>query len=219
MSRNRKPQPNTSLPAPTVDLMDTERRSRADLLRRIGCTPYMAGLPPLEPYLSEAQWIALAKKVLEEDGPAQYFVNMFALLRPLAGAVQRMTTSAEVAEIAASTPEPLNILDITEKGFLFVFGFSGKDDLAAFVASLNLPEIALPTANVTIPRAGDRWTGEGVAGMLCNPIYAGVAPYPALVDEKTWISSAQITLKKVSIEQFFVNMLYALRVSLREQPI
>lgn len=218
MSHKKKPifQP---LPSPTIGDLNVRRHlSHADLMRRIGCNPYMAGIPPLEPFLSEAQWITIAKKVLEEDGLAQYFVNMFALLRPLAHVVQHMITSEDVAETLDSAPE-LDLFEVTARGFLNILGFSGMDELTAFVASLNLPESVIPTANVSIAREGDEWTAEGVAGMLCNPIYAGVPPYPALIDETTWIRSAQKAIGEEGVTQFLVNMLFALRVTLREQPL
>lgn len=216
MSRKKKPGSKT-LPSPTVNLNVIGRHSQADLMRRIGCNPYMAGIPPLEPYLSEAQWITLAQKVFEKDGPAQYFVNMFALLRPLAHVVQDMITSEDVAETLVAAPE-INLFDVTAQGFLIMLGFSGMDEFTTFVASLNLAESVLPTANVTIAREGEMWTEASVAGMFCNPIYAGVPPYPALVTEKLWIEAALVAVKKEGVAQFLVNMLYALRVTLREQP-
>jgi len=32
-----------------------------------------------------------------------------------------------------------------------------------------------------------RWTPDDVREMLTNPVYAGVGPYPAIVEEETWL--------------------------------
>ena len=56
-------------------------------------------------------------------------------------------------------------------------------------------------------------TEEKMQSLMCNPIYAGMGPYPALVDDETWVRAAQM-IKKEGSEQFLVNMLYVLRQSL-----
>lgn len=32
-----------------------------------------------------------------------------------------------------------------------------------------------------------RWTPDDVREMLTNPVYAGLGPYPAIVEEETWL--------------------------------
>ena len=49
---------------------------------------------------------------------------------------------------------------------------------------------------------------------MCSPICAGVGPFPALVDDETWVLAAAPMIKKEGSEQFLVNMLYVLRQSL-----
>jgi len=42
----------------------------------------------------------------------------------------------------------------------------------------------------TVPRAGDdpaKFTPGQLFAMLVNPFYAGILPYPALIDDETWI--------------------------------
>ncbi len=51
-------------------------------------------------------------------------------------------------------------------------------------------------------------------GILCNPIYAGIPPFPALVSDDEWISAARRLIKQDGAEQFLVNMLYVLRKSM-----
>jgi hypothetical protein len=44
-----------------------------------------------------------------------------------------------------------------------------------------------------------------------NPIYAGIGPYPALIDDKTWVRAARKMIDRDGAEQFLVNLLYLLR--------
>jgi hypothetical protein len=70
---------------------------------------------------------------------------------------------------------------------------------------------------VTVPESGDdpRNFGEaGVKGMMMNPIYAGIAPYPQLVPDEQWIAAARKALEEDGPDQFLVNLLYVLRRSL-----
>jgi hypothetical protein len=84
-------------------------------------------------------------------------------------------------------------------------GTFGEDD-----ASRDVP---IPMPNVSV-RAGDdtgEWTPEQVRGTLCNPIYAGIGPFPALVPDDAWVRSAALLISKEGSEQFLVNLLFVLR--------
>jgi len=39
------------------------------------------------------------------------------------------------------------------------------------------------------------WTSNDIRGVLHNPIYIGIGPYPALIDEATWIKAQEQTIK------------------------
>ena len=54
---------------------------------------------------------------------------------------------------------------------------------------------------------------ENIRGIICNPIYAGVGPFPRIVPDETWIGSATKLIDEEGPEQFLVNMLYVLRRS------
>ena len=49
---------------------------------------------------------------------------------------------------------------------------------------------------------------------ICNPIYAGIPPYPPLVSDEEWIAAAQRVIEQEGIEQFLANMLYLLRLAM-----
>jgi hypothetical protein len=48
----------------------------------------------------------------------------------------------------------------------------------------------LPAPNVVVARAGtppDQLSPEAVKGILVNPIYAGLGPFPRLVEDTAWV--------------------------------
>lgn len=50
------------------------------------------------------------------------------------------------------------------------------------------------------------WTADKVRRLLCNPIYAGVGPYPAIMSRKDWIDAAKVSIKEIGVEAFFEGM-------------
>lgn len=74
----------------------------------------------------------------------------------------------------------------------------------------------LPKPNVVVAKPGtspEQLTPEAIKGILVNPIYAGVGPYPALVDDATWVRCSAKLIAEEGPEQFLVNLLYVLRES------
>jgi len=53
-----------------------------------------------------------------------------------------------------------------------------------------------------------------IRGMFCNPVYAGIPPYPAIMTDEDWVKVALKEIEEEGAEQFLVNMLYVLRMSL-----
>lgn len=69
----------------------------------------------------------------------------------------------------------------------------------------------LPQANVEFATSATVMTPSKMRSLICNPIYAGVGPFPALVDDDTWIRAAAQMIRNEGAEQFLVNMLFVLR--------
>lgn len=71
----------------------------------------------------------------------------------------------------------------------------------------------LPKPNVEFAAAGDtgEMSPEKLRAMFCNPVYAGIGPFPALVDDETWIRAAAKQIEEHGSEQFLVNLLCVLR--------
>ena len=78
----------------------------------------------------------------------------------------------------------------------------------------------LPAPNVVVARAGtppDRLSPEAVKGLLVNPIYTGVGPFPRLVEDAAWVRACVKLIEQEGAEQFLVNLLYVLRECLHEE--
>jgi hypothetical protein len=80
--------------------------------------------------------------------------------------------------------------------------------------------LPLPKVNAMQRVSGDEspWTPEHVRGVISNPCYAGIGPYPPLVPEDAWIHTAARTIASEGAEQFLVNMLEMLRQSFEHPP-
>ena len=77
----------------------------------------------------------------------------------------------------------------------------------------------LPPPNVVVARSRtptDELTPEAVKGILVNPIYTGVGPFPRLVDDEAWVRACAKLIEDEGTEQFLVKLLYVLRESLAE---
>ena len=60
---------------------------------------------------------------------------------------------------------------------------------------------------------------EEVRGIIANPVYAGIGPFPQLVSDEQWIRAAAKAIRANEPEQFLVNMLHVLRQSLKETKV
>ena len=60
-------------------------------------------------------------------------------------------------------------------------------------------------------------TANKMRSLICNPIYTGIGPFPALVSDEEWVRAAAQMIKKEGSEQFLVNLLYVLRQSFLEE--
>jgi hypothetical protein len=73
----------------------------------------------------------------------------------------------------------------------------------------------LPKPNATMKYASDfgNVTEAEIRGIIANPIYAGIGPYPAMVPEEQWVKAAVKAIQEDGAEQFLVNLLSVLRES------
>ena len=72
----------------------------------------------------------------------------------------------------------------------------------------------LPAPNVVVTRAGapvHELPPEAVKGILVNPIYTGVGPFPRLVEDAAWVRACAKLIEEEGADQFLVNLLHVLR--------
>lgn len=79
--------------------------------------------------------------------------------------------------------------------------------------SKNMSDRKLPSSNAKFRLANETsdFTPAEVRGMICNPVYAGLGPFPQMVTDEEWVSAAAMFIKKEGAEQFLVNLLHVLR--------
>jgi hypothetical protein len=78
----------------------------------------------------------------------------------------------------------------------------------------------LPAPNVVVARAGTplhQLSPEAVKGILVNPIYTGLGPFPRLVEDTAWVRACAKLVEEEGPEQFLVNLLYVLRECFQEE--
>ena len=72
----------------------------------------------------------------------------------------------------------------------------------------------LPAPHVVMARSGtppEALTPEAVRGILVNPVYTGVGPFPRLVGDAAWVRACSQLIETEGAEQFLVNLLFVLR--------
>jgi hypothetical protein len=72
----------------------------------------------------------------------------------------------------------------------------------------------LPAPNVVVAKSGtplDELSPAAVKGILVNPIYPGLGPFPGLVQDEAWVRACSKLIEEEGTEQFLVNLLHVLR--------
>jgi hypothetical protein len=83
-----------------------------------------------------------------------------------------------------------------------------------FRSESNKGHSQLPKPNVIAPMSDllmQEHTPESIKGILINPIYTGVGPFPPLVKDEVWVSACAKLIEEEGSEQFLVNLLFVLR--------
>ena len=77
----------------------------------------------------------------------------------------------------------------------------------------------LPAPNVVVAMSGTpmhELSPAAIKGILVNPIYTGVGPFPRLVEDEAWVRACAKLIEEEGKEQFLVNLLFVLRECLPE---
>ena len=86
----------------------------------------------------------------------------------------------------------------------------------------NGSESPLPAPNVVVARSGtplNELAPEAVRGILVNPIYTGIGPFPRLVQDAAWVRACVRMIEEEGAEQVLVNLLYVLRECLEDDSV
>ena len=78
----------------------------------------------------------------------------------------------------------------------------------------NGSESPLPAPNVVVAMSGtppDQLSPEAMKGILVNPIYTGIGPFPRLVQDDAWVRGCARMIEEEGAEQVLVNLLHVLR--------
>ncbi|KKL92375.1 hypothetical protein LCGC14_1885320 [marine sediment metagenome] len=83
-------------------------------------------------------------------------------------------------------------------------------------------EKALESGPILIPESdmkdGD-WTGAQVLALVVNPVYAGVGPYPQIIDDGVWISAVAKQIERIGAHLILRVLLDSLRQTFEEGNI
>jgi hypothetical protein len=78
----------------------------------------------------------------------------------------------------------------------------------------------LPAPNVIVARSGTSMhelTPAAIKGILVNPIYTGIGPFPRLVEDAAWVRACAKLIEEEGADQFLVNLLFVLRECFQEE--
>jgi hypothetical protein len=78
----------------------------------------------------------------------------------------------------------------------------------------------LPAPNVVVARSGtplQELSPEAVKGILVNPVYAGIGPFPKLVEDAARVRAYAKLIEEEGADKFLVNMLIVLRECFQEE--
>jgi hypothetical protein len=78
----------------------------------------------------------------------------------------------------------------------------------------------LPAPTVVVARSGTplhELSPAAIKGILVNPIYTGVGPFPPLVGDEAWVRACAKLVEEEGAEQFLVNLLFVLRECLPQE--
>jgi len=81
----------TSLPKPNVEFVYSGTPNSAMTaagIKGILVNPLNAGAGPFPPIVSDAQWVAACKRLLEQESPEQFLVNLLFILRQALGTLE-----------------------------------------------------------------------------------------------------------------------------------
>lgn len=65
---------------------------------------------------------------------------------------------------------------------------------------------------------GDKWTVNDIRAILHNPVYAGIGPFPPIIDEQTWIGAQERMVRDDGAEAVLGQIRQAIRDTFGDEP-
>ena len=72
-------------------------------------------------------------------------------------------------------------------------------------------DLQLPLADAETSSPTGCWTPGLVKGIMLNPVYAGLGPFPPVINEETWVAVSLKTMEREGVKQTLVNILFLLK--------
>ena len=119
---------------------------------------------------------------------------------------------AEGNGLAQFLTDLLHVLRITIPGYLGESPSVGDYPRRQVEEDIPLPNVSHPGERGWNE---DQFNEEMVGGILCNPVHAGIPPFPPMVDDQTWIKDGIKLARRDGLRQYLVNVLYELKKSVR----
>jgi len=78
-------------------------------------------------------------------------------------------------------------------------------------------EEELKKGPISVPGPDEQdWTAAKFMAMIVNPVYAGVGPYPRIIEDEVWIKAIGIMIKNMGPDLVLRVLLDSLRQALEE---
>lgn len=58
-----------------------------------------------------------------------------------------------------------------------------------------------------------KWRREDIEKMITNPVYCGIGPYPAIIDDETFVKAAARAIRELGPKRYIRRVLENLRKS------
>ncbi|RLI78634.1 hypothetical protein DRP04_09915 [Archaeoglobales archaeon] len=97
----------------------------------------------------------------------------------------------------------------TEEGWVKADEILGKDRVVKSTFVSDYDQVA--------EKLGERSISEQVK-ILCNPIYAGIGPYPSIISDEKWIEVGAKLIEEIGIKEYLLNVFYCIEKYLGDFP-
>ena len=82
MKKKNKSIPQANIGSHEVDIgANAGNEWTEEHVREVLCNPFVTGIGPFPAIISDEEWVKVASKIIQDEGPEQFLVNLLAILR------------------------------------------------------------------------------------------------------------------------------------------